>query len=200
MSETKFVEIKIQIEESTLERLKGSLENREHRRSGTQAIEEAINYTIASHGAVFLDESLRREIASRAGTPVPKDAKAVLDCFEAATKVTPYTVHVDIDPGVASEILGHAHDQQLSFQEMVKQLIEQSVLDRYLYSVTSYRSLFFAESDWKQLVTELGGNGKGPRSGKELVGAVRNAKATAEQALEQKLAAEEKLSVEPQGA
>lgn len=172
MPEKKFVQINI--EEEALERLKMALPDADHRRrSGTQAIEEAIGVAIASKGAVILDETLRRELASRAGVEVPKDAKAILRAFEAATKVTPETVHVEIDPGIASEIRGQAGDRGFTFQEMSKEIIEQSVVDRYMYSSVEYRGLFFTPSEWKLLCKELGCNGHGPKSGRELVHGVR---------------------------
>ena len=170
MSEEKFCQINFAVKEETLERLKQSLPNRDQKKSGTAAITQAIDQAIAHFGAVVLDETLRKQIASRAGQPLPKTAEDFMACFEAATKVTPQTVHVDIDPGVASEIVGHAQGRGMTFQEMVKEIIEQSVVDRYVYSL-SWRAMVFQPSDWKALTDLLG---KAPGSSGQLVDAIKS--------------------------
>jgi hypothetical protein len=177
MSEKEMLRVEVTLEKDKVEKIKSSIDSGARKPSASQAITQALDEFLAAHGRVVLDEDLRREIAMRAGGAVPKNSKDVLNAIEAMTAVHPETMHVDIDPGIAQEIRAQAMDLGFSFQEMAKQILEQTVVDRFSYSV-NFRGLFFTPQEWSELLGLLGV--KTVPSGKDLLAGIRGLKSGGE--------------------
>jgi hypothetical protein len=137
-----------------VERLKVSLGNLDKKRSASEAIREAIDKIIAETGAVTVRQAELRELSSRTGVPLPRSSRDIVKAFEAASSVGPYTLHVEIDPGVVEQIKQFAQDTGMTFTEQCRMIIEESAVDKFMYACSD-RVMRFPPKVWKSLCEVL---------------------------------------------
>lgn len=173
MPEKTYTEITLQFDPKTLETIKAQAKAGSPRPlSATQAVEIAVSTYVRDATAVKLHEPERREIESRTGATTPiRSSKDILRAFE-RVQGGQNCLTIEMDPGVETTMRDVAHGLGLGLSEFVKQVVESSFTEGYLYTC-DLKPLFFKVSEWKSL-TELLENARIP-SGAALISIIREA-------------------------
>ena len=167
MSDKHFLEMKIQMEDSVLEKIKALCRNQGFPGlSGANAVSKGLELFMRDADAVKLLPPDRKEIETRSAIQVPiRSSKDILRAFERVAG-GPDSVLVPIDPAIASVMRDTAIQLGWTYSEFCKIAIETSYADQSL-DIVEVKPLFFKSREWESLLRVL--NRERIRSGGELL-------------------------------